>query len=179
MKEEYLWDKSGEPDPEIQQLEDVLGTLKYQPRPLEIPRDLVVIRRRRYAPYLAIAASLIFAILAAGFWLTRVRHQEVPATAVKLEPPKPAPTTPIERREDSPRIVKKEDVVAANQPRHKSSTGRNLSPRLTRKEREEALDAKQQLLLALRVASEKLNLAKKEAVSPAAPGQIRNQHKVG
>ncbi|HEX6730879.1 MAG TPA: hypothetical protein VF074_12730 [Pyrinomonadaceae bacterium] len=180
MKEEYLWDKSGEPDPEIQQLEEVLGTLKYQPRPLEIPRDLVVIRRRRYAPYLAIAASLIFAILGAGFWLTRLRHQDEPASAVKLEPPQPAPTTAIERQDDNPKILKKESVVVVNQPaRHKSSAGRSLSTRLTRKEREEALVAKQQLLLALRVASEKLSLAQKKAVSPTSPGQIRNQHKVG
>ena len=180
MKEEYLWDKSGEPDPEIQQLEEVLGTLKYQPPPLEIPRDLVVIRRRRYAPYLAIAASLIFAILAAGFWSTRPRNQVGPANATKLEQPQPAPPKTIERRDDNPGIVKKEDVVAVNQPaRHKSSTRRNPGTRLTRKEREEALVVKQQLLLALRVASEKLNLAQKKALSPAAPGQIRNQHKVG
>ena len=26
MNEEYLWDKSGEPDPEIAQLEEILGT---------------------------------------------------------------------------------------------------------------------------------------------------------
>ena len=27
MNEDYLWDKSGEPDPQIQQLEEILGTL--------------------------------------------------------------------------------------------------------------------------------------------------------
>ena len=37
MNDDYLWDKSGQPDPEIQQLEEILGTLRYQPRPLEIP----------------------------------------------------------------------------------------------------------------------------------------------
>ena len=35
---DYLWDKTGEPDPEVQQLEEILSTLRYQPRPLEIPR---------------------------------------------------------------------------------------------------------------------------------------------
>jgi hypothetical protein len=35
MKEDYLWDKTGEPDPEIQQLEEILGTLRYQP--LQLP----------------------------------------------------------------------------------------------------------------------------------------------
>ena len=37
MNEDYLWDKSGQPDPEIQQLEEILGTLRYQPKPFEIP----------------------------------------------------------------------------------------------------------------------------------------------
>jgi hypothetical protein len=34
MNEEYLWDKSGEPDPEIQELEETLGSLRYQPNVL-------------------------------------------------------------------------------------------------------------------------------------------------
>ena len=37
MSDDYLWDRTGEPDPEIQKLEEVLGTLRYQPRPLRIP----------------------------------------------------------------------------------------------------------------------------------------------
>lgn len=181
MNEEYLWDKSGEPDPEIQQLEEVLGSLKYQPRPLELPRDLVVIRRRRYSPYLAIAASLIFALLAAGFWLMRLRDQnERPVNEAKVEQPKTTPENKNQRQDEIPGIEKKEPVVAFNQPpRNKPATRRNVNARITRKEREEALVAKQQLLLALRVASEKLNLAQKKTLSPSAPGQIRNQHKVG
>ena len=41
MKDDYLWDKSGQPDPEIQKLEEILGTLRYQPKPLELPQDRV------------------------------------------------------------------------------------------------------------------------------------------
>ena len=37
MNDDYLWDKTGEPDPQIQQLEEILGTLRYQPRPLPLP----------------------------------------------------------------------------------------------------------------------------------------------
>ena len=37
IRGDYLWDKTGEPDPEVQELEEILGTLRYQPRPLEIP----------------------------------------------------------------------------------------------------------------------------------------------
>ena len=73
MKDDYLWDKTGQPDPEIQKLEEILATLRYQPKPLGLP----VSRRRSYFPLLAIAASLLLALLAGGIWL-RVRNQSVP-----------------------------------------------------------------------------------------------------
>ncbi len=44
MSEEYLWDKSGKPDPEIQELEEILGTLRYQPKPLVLPHSLLLRR---------------------------------------------------------------------------------------------------------------------------------------
>ena len=66
MKEDYLWDKTGEPDPQIQQLEEILGTLRYQPKPFEIPHDVAAPRRRNYFPVLAIAAMGALAGVAAG-----------------------------------------------------------------------------------------------------------------
>ena len=44
MNEDYLWDKSGDPDPQIQQLEEIM--LRYQPRPLKLPTELTPPRRR-------------------------------------------------------------------------------------------------------------------------------------
>ena len=58
MNEDYLWDKSGEPDPQIQELEEILAPLRYQPKPIELPDELVVKRRRNYVPLLAIAATI-------------------------------------------------------------------------------------------------------------------------
>ncbi|WP_031496363.1 hypothetical protein [Bryobacter aggregatus] len=56
MSEEYLWDRSGEPDPEIARLESLLQPYRYQ-----TPK-----KRNHWAP-LAIAASV--ALLAAlGYW---------------------------------------------------------------------------------------------------------------
>ncbi len=49
---DYLWDKSGKPDPEIEQLERALSPLRYQK-----PR-----RPRRFIPLLAAAAMLLIAI---------------------------------------------------------------------------------------------------------------------
>ncbi len=50
---------------------------------------------------------------------------------------------------------------------------------LTLKEQQEAQAAKDQLMLALRVTSAKLNLAQKKAQSTNAPDMIHNQHKIG
>jgi len=74
MNDDYLWDKSGPPDPEIKQLEEILGTLRYQPKPFEVPAP----RRRSYFPLLAIAATLLIALLAGGIWLRVRTRDEVP-----------------------------------------------------------------------------------------------------
>src|SRR5262245_26790734 len=87
MNEDYLWDKSGEPDPQIQELEELLAPLRYQPKPLELPEELPVVRRRNYAPLLAIAATVLIALIATGLWL-RVRTE-------KSEPQQQATTEPV------------------------------------------------------------------------------------
>ena len=82
MNDDYLWDKTGEPDPQVKKLEEILGTLRYQPKPLELPKDLPQPRKRNYFPWLAIAASLLLAILAGAFWLsTRTRNEAPPREA--------------------------------------------------------------------------------------------------
>jgi hypothetical protein len=178
MNEDYLWDKSGQPDPEIQQLEEILGTLRYQPRPLEIPTDLSVPRRRyRYFPVLAIAATVLLALLAAGIWLKvrRVAESQPRQANIQVTPPledKTAPkenVTPVEKAS-----LPKSTVATNNRRRNKSS-----STVLAKREREEALAAKEQLMLALRLASEKLNLAHRRTQSTTPANQIKNQHRVG
>jgi len=58
MSNEYLWDRSGPPDPEIQQLERILGTLRHRGEfdPGRAPRRPV---RRRWWPVAAAAAILV------------------------------------------------------------------------------------------------------------------------
>jgi hypothetical protein len=60
VNENYLWDKSGEPDPEIQQLENLLSPLGNKTPGLSFPK------RNRMPYFLAIAAS--FLVLAGGVW---------------------------------------------------------------------------------------------------------------
>jgi hypothetical protein len=169
MNEDYLWDKSGQPDSEIQKLEEILGTLRYQPKALVIPRNLVASRRRSYFPLLAIAATVLVALLATGIWIqvrtakksqpeqARVpaRIEEVPVVKV-LTPTAPNP------------VIKERTIIKA---RHNTSA-------LKQREREEALAAKEQLMLALRVTTEKLSLVhRKTTTTPA--NQIKNQHRIG
>jgi hypothetical protein len=169
MKDDYLWDKTGQPDPEIQKLEEILGTLRYQPKPLELP----VSRRRSYFPLLAIAASLLLALLAGGIWL-RVRNQSAPhpQQANVISSP-----SPVEDKKPEPieKKVAPQEVIAVN---HKHRP-RSVAPVLSRREREEALQAKQQLMMALRVTTEKLSLIHRRTQNTTPLNQIKNQHRVG
>ena len=189
MNEEYLWDKSGEPDPEVQQLEEILGTLRYQPRPLEIPKQLGGERRRWYLPALAVAAAVALVIVATGLWL-RIQKQQTngQSQAAKSGVPseiKEAPKPVVPPEEQAIQQDKKMDS-----PRHRTNSGNTLATNVRRvknardaglsaKEREEALAAKQQLMIALRLASEKLNLAQRRTQNSSPSNIIRNQHKTG
>lgn len=158
MNDDYLWDKTGQPDPEIQQLEQILGTLRYEPKPLVLPRQ------RNYFPWLAIAASILLAIVAGSIWLRTRTHDDIPKQAAKLESPKPleTPQLPQNRSASNPPL---QAVNRIHKPRSASSAVN----------RSEALMAKEQLMLALRVTTQKLQLVH----TMTQPNQIKNQHRVG
>ena len=175
MNDDYLWDKSGPPDPEVQQLEEILGTLRYQPKPFEIPRD-VLPRRRNYYPLIAIAASLLMALLAGAIWL-QVRNRKVSAPMQANIPSTPSvnptPEKIVPAPEPKQTLAPRENIVTVKHKRRKSA------PVLGKREREEALAAKEQLMIALRLASEKLNLAQKKTQGTPHANQIKNHHRVG
>jgi hypothetical protein len=157
MNDDYLWDKSGEPDPQIQQLEEILGTLRYQPKPLNLPH------RRNYFPLLAIAATVLVALVSGGLWLQiNNREASIPAVAIAQ------PAIPLVERANPP--INPPLSVSTSSPKKRPVVVRD------RREREEALAAKQQLMFALRLASEKLNTAYRRTQTPS---QIKNQHKAG
>jgi FtsZ-interacting cell division protein ZipA len=178
MNEDYLWDKSGQPDPQIQELEEILGTLRYQPKPLVIPRDLVPARRRNYFPLLAIAATVLVALLATGIWL-QVR------TSSKSQPQQAKVSPAVEEKTPPSRDVVVSDSAPANKPAKRQSTiaasirRRHNPPAMKERDREEALAAKEQLMIALRVASEKLSLAHRKTHTTTPANQIKNQHRIG
>lgn len=210
MNDDYLWDRTGEPDPEIQELEKVLGTLRYQPRPLVIPAQrqswFKPSLRRGYAPPLAMAATIAVMLLGLGLWLGLHRwpRTEVAETGKRHS----VGNGPVDRltgdrnknangnssgnndrgteaasvAPDQNRVVKpsRHRLNGKMFARNRGRTHRNaLTPELAVNELREAEAAKVQLMLALRVASSKLNFAQKKTQGTSTENAIHNQHKIG
>ena len=180
MNEEYLWDKSGEPDPEIQELEEILGTLRYQPKPLELPEVArpVGSNRNRYVPWAAVAATLLLALLAGMIWL-RSHNSGLKRNGEAFTPTPSAPGSSPSREIVPPlKEQRVENELPAPQHRKQFLALHRKPQAVERIPSKEALLAKEQLMSALRLASEKLNLAQRRTQGPT-PNQIRNQHKIG
>ena len=193
MNDDYLWDRTGEPDAEVQQLEDVLGTLRYQPREFELPVEARTGPRRRSYLSLAVAATIALMVLAAGVWL-RLHRQEPTrtnevVTAHKEEPSDLSIPTPKPGNEVYQKSRGKEREIAwrRNPTSRASRAARNtikIKPpvppdEMSATEIAEAEAAKDQLLLALRVVSAKLNLAQRKTQTMPPTNNIRYQHKLG
>jgi hypothetical protein len=203
---DYLWDKTGEPDLEIQQLEEILRTLRHQPRPLEIPAGSEVRRNgdffRDFGPRLAIAATIAIVLLGLGLWLGLQRLQRSqPQTVVKNQNTRgpsvnPASTlgrTPNEKQNQIVRLPDSDEkpgdksrrrrvnsaLLAANRARNEARKERVRNSQLAVNELQEGKAAKDQLMLALRVASAKLNFAQRKTQSTNPRDPVHNQHKIG
>ena len=187
MDNNYLWDRSGEIDPDIQELEETLGTLRYQPQPLQIPAQLQIGHRRSFYPLMAIAATIALLAIALGLWFAFKQRQTAPSFAIK------------QNEQLAPKQIEKQQPPQNDQPQQVVSTGvkppvsqkrqrepaRNLlarnrvrppvPPELTAEE----LAEKEQVLVALRLVSAKLNVAQRRTQGLPAPNSIRNQHKIG
>lgn len=194
MNEDYLWDKSGEPDPEIEQLEKTLGSLRFK-RPAE-PLPLPATQPRwsfqlSFSPALAIAASLLILILAGGVWLSlrsssskegrnTIAAETTPVEEKRVETNVSGPRPPIgPENPGDPRVVIGENKSDTMQPdkvlprkhlprrfsgaRLETAKNRelNVSPRREQLARE-GEQAKAQLIMALHIASDKLNMVQKK-----------------
>jgi len=184
MNENYLWDRTGEPDKELLRLEELLGELRYQPRPLQIPSN-VRVGRRSFAPALAIAATLLVAV-AIGLWLN-LNHRSVapPQQASNSQPAQP--NTPAATNTGSetqaatinnppkPNKLERHQTIARSFTTNRRPRSVTRQPELTAEE----LAQKEQVVLALRMVSVKLNLAQRKTQGVSQTNIIRNQHKIG
>lgn len=188
---EYLWDRTGKPDPEIKELEEILGTLRYQARPLEIRAGLDTSHSRTFARVLAIAAAVAMIALGLGVWLGMQKRDKVESAGKKSAPAQTerAAAGPIDEKKlnnlsADARTPEKEELLEEPTPSNRkyvSSNTRRTRRRSVRNsnvyadEVAEARAAKDQLMLALRVTSSKLNLAQRKTAGNA----VHNQHKIG
>ncbi|MDQ6653609.1 MAG: hypothetical protein M3Y84_12805 [Acidobacteriota bacterium] len=215
MNDDYLWDRAGEPDPEIQQLEQILGTLRYQPQPLEIPTqrpsvvkpNLLRSFAPHYSPRLAVAATIAMMLLGLGLWLGLQRRQttkvaktehrdSVSNGLVDRLAADPRKNTNGKASENNDRGTEAAAVPPARNrvvkrgryrlnermfARNRGRTRRDASsrPELAVNELREAEAAKVQLMLALRLASSKLNFAQKKTQGSSTANVMHNQHKIG
>ena len=188
MNDDYLWDKSGKPDPDVQQLEEILGALRYEPRELEIPAQVQVGRKSFVARGLAIAAAIALVALGLGVWmnLRQEKTTEAPrAAAGPIDEKKLNNLTATVPVAEVPATAIPESASTTSTPRPRlpvaSTRTRRLHPRtpqLSESEMAEARLAKDQLMIALRLASSKLSLAQKKTQGNSA-SETHNQHKAG
>ena len=117
--DDYLWDGSGEPDPEIQKLESLLGKFRHH-SPTPMFPAIVRTRRRTFLPWrlrlfpaFATAAVAVAAIVAVAFFVYRI---------------KPAPTTlagwDVSEVQGAPRIGRK--TLSANEGTGRLGVGQML-----------------------------------------------------
>lgn len=107
MNDDYLWDRSGEPDPEIERLERVLSKYRFEAKPLSPAlRSRLSERRVGWIRFAAVAAAIL--IVLAGVWIFKVQNRSVTPT-IQLADEK-TPEKPI--TEQAPATPAKENVVA-------------------------------------------------------------------
>ncbi|MBI4553416.1 MAG: hypothetical protein HY710_14220 [Candidatus Latescibacteria bacterium] len=81
MNDDYLWDGSGEPDPEVEHLETLLSRFRYD----GVVPDLSARPRRRVFFRMLAAAAVLLVALTAGLWLAGHRDRATTTLSVKDE----------------------------------------------------------------------------------------------
>jgi hypothetical protein len=173
MNDNYLWDKSGEPDEEIQQLESLLREFRYEPRPLvlpeaeseRLPKAKAMIFSFVNLRYAAMAAMLLLA-LGVGLWLSQRANTNAPEVAVETPAPTVTPTVAppsIPAPEAAPPIPAPQRIKQHPAPAPKAHFAHHAPKRMNKKSfNEEGERAKEKVLYALQLTSEKLNLIAKK-----------------
>ncbi|HET9298840.1 MAG TPA: hypothetical protein VFO11_02775 [Candidatus Polarisedimenticolaceae bacterium] len=75
MRDDYLWDKKGEPDPDIERLEGMLRRFRQAVPPPDF--HAVAVPPRRNVPWLALAATIALVGFLAGWWASRPERPAV------------------------------------------------------------------------------------------------------
>ncbi len=77
MNDDYLWDRSGEPDTEVERLERMLGEYRYRETPLSPAlRSRFAWQRKPWVRF-AVAAAAAIAIVVAGLWIVTLQNKAI------------------------------------------------------------------------------------------------------
>jgi hypothetical protein len=109
---DYLWDKSGEPDAEVERLEELLGRLRHTRGAPELPHEVETHASTRAGLFgsaglsrparLAAAAALLFAVLAGAFVALRTFKTDGGRASVSNEKRGPKQQTGVPERASTP-----------------------------------------------------------------------------
>ena len=175
MKDDYLWDKTGEPDPEIEHLERVLGQLRHQGKPEDVLDKHEKLGRpspRMFHKALALAAALAFVTLALGAWLALRQSKSEAMNSARVASVELQPATPQDKQEvstvdsTSAKDRASQSVKEAQDkpvvPVRRRSVNRLRETLLSEREQARGELAKEQLIKALQITSSKLDFVQKK-----------------
>jgi hypothetical protein len=175
MSEDYLWDKSGDPDDEVVRLEKLFQELKFNENVTPLPefRPARNSWTHRFWIPVTVAASIAFLLLTGTFvfkkWNGSRTVSSGPATSaspafpVKTEVVAAPPNTEQEERKPIS-VTPSEQVAIIKRNRTSPGNVRLKRPRPLQLESERELGerAKAELMLALHIAGSKLNLVRQK-----------------
>ncbi len=192
MKDEYLWNKTGD-DPELRQLEESLVVFRYEPgpAPVTVARDVPAAGPWWSMAWLKISlASAAAAAVAAGIWFVGMQRPELAKTTVTTQDPvahaAPLPEPEIASRPEAgkvsgPAAAEPDRVSADDRPRPvraraevaRRPAGLKAGRPAVKRERtltSEEEYAYKRLMLALSIAGEKLRIVRNTIDGTDEPG---------
>jgi FecR protein len=122
VKDDYLWDGSGTPDPEVQRLESLLTEFRHTERPLTLPAETSLMSSKPpglvvqfpWLPRLAAAAVILLAAIIPFFLLS-----------TRVAAPPTGPSWDVANLEGAPQIGS--ESISANQSAAKLYVGQTLT----------------------------------------------------
>jgi hypothetical protein len=175
MSEDYLWDKSGEPDDEIIHFEKLFQEVKFDENATPMPefRPVPNSWNRRFWMPVAIAASIGFLLLTGTLVFKRWIGSPVvsPGAVTSASPASPLTpriaTVPEQSQQEKQRpsnVIPQDKVAVITRVRSVPQNVRLVKPRrlLLESNREKGERAKAELMLALHIAGSKLNLVQQK-----------------
>ena len=158
MNEQYLWDKTTEPDDETKELESLLSEFRYQPRPLILPEAAP---KKVFVFDYRIAAIAAMALIAFGFlfWLSFRNNSSIQVVDRVQPSPSASVKEPLKNDlvQDAPQVSEQpQRVLVKRKPnilRPVQISHQRKRPSMASQERM----AKDKLMYALQLTSDKLD----------------------